>query len=72
MLFFRAVGQGDSLNNALVCAVDDVAADGVEVDTRCLLAGMAHALADDADGDVQVACDGGPRVSCHVGGERVL
>jgi len=38
-LFFRAVGQGDSLNDALVRLVDDVTADGIEVDTRCLLAG---------------------------------
>ena len=59
-LFFRAVGQGDSFNDALVCAVDDLAADGVEVDARCLLAGVSHALADDADGDVEVAGDGGP------------
>ena len=53
-------GQTDGFNDALVCPVDDVAADGVEIDARCLLAGVSHALADDADGNVQVACNGGP------------
>ena len=72
MLFFYINMKTDGFNDALVCAVDDVAADGVEVDARCLLAGVSHALADDADGNVQVSGDGGPRVARHVGGERVL
>lgn len=60
------------VDDAVVGIVYACGVDGVEVDLGGAIRLVAHALADDGDGEVHIARNTCPRVSRHIGGERNL
>lgn len=60
------------VDDAVVGIVYACGVDGVEVDLGGAVGLVAHALADDGDGEVHIARNACPGVSRHIGGERNL